>query len=83
MTDVAGHTSDHVAEQPWFSRVSEKMTRAKPQHGRNRWEQKLRVRYREDLFVIAVQVRLKLSEAEKLGIKIISEAEWIKLIDQV
>ena len=86
VTDVAAHTSTSpvAGKTVVFTGSLEKMTRSEAKARAESLGVKVAgsVSKKTDLVIAGPGAGSKLSEAEKLNVKIISEAEWLELIDQ-
>jgi DNA ligase (NAD+) len=86
VTDVAAHTSKSpvAGKTVVFTGSLEKMTRSEAKARAESLGAKVAgsVSKKTDLVIAGPGAGSKLSEAEKLNVKIISEAEWFSLIDQ-
>ncbi len=87
VTDVAAHSSESpvAGKTVVFTGSLEKMTRSEAKARAESLGAKVAgsVSKKTDLVIAGPGAGSKLSEAEKLDVKIISEAEWFKLIDGV
>jgi len=86
VTDVAAHTSKSpvAGKTVVFTGSLEKMTRSEAKARAESLGAKVAgsVSKKTDLVIAGPGAGSKLSEAEKLNVKIISEAEWLELIDR-